>query len=113
MSHPKALFPADSAWFSKILEGSLRTTQLGAQRTGQEPWPVHRRQKQGFAPVCWKMRSAFMCVPFGSSQIHMMENVRFYMRMYGHVWAFQCVIMRFILSYFVVPNGFQMFSKDI
>ena len=24
-------------WFSKILEGSLRTTQLSAQRTGQDP----------------------------------------------------------------------------
>ena len=95
-------------WFSKILEGSLRTTQLSAQRSGQEPWPVHRRQKQGFAPVCWKMRSAFMCVPFGSSQLHMMENVRLYMRMYGHVWAFQCVIMRFR---FVVFCRSQWFSN--
>ena len=67
----------DSAWFSKILKGSLRTMQLSAQRTWQEPWPVHRRQKQGFAPVCWKMRSAFMCVPYGSTELHMMGFVDF------------------------------------
>ena len=90
MTHDDSKFEmncmCDSAWFSKIRKGSLRTMQLSAQ---ERTW----QQKQGFAPVCPRVR-IHVC----SIWLHRAPHHRICMDLlilYENVWASTEISMRF------------------